>query len=102
MSDSVKELTERMKVLVENVGHALGIMSKQIDDLTQKVESLSEGADRPQGHWILWESQRQEDVDNDNYVFVCSECGKADIHSKATTVSFCWNCGADMRGERNE
>ena len=53
---------------------------------------------RPRGHWILQESQRQEDVDNDNYVFVCSECGKADIHSKATIVSFCWNCGADMRG----
>ena len=53
---------------------------------------------RPRGHWILQENQRQEDVDNGNYLFVCSECGKADIHSKATTVSFCWNCGADMRG----
>lgn len=40
--DGVKELTERMNVLAENVGHALGVMSKQVDDLTQKVELLSE------------------------------------------------------------
>ena len=103
MDDGMKELTERMKALTENVGHALGIMSKQIDDLTQKVESLSETVDLPSakctGHWILCENQRQEDVDNGNYLFVCSECGFVDVHSKAVTVSFCWNCGADMRGE---
>lgn len=52
--------------------------------------------ERKKGKWILSDEQRQEDVDNDNYRFICSECGKSDIHSKAVIVSFCWNCGADM------
>lgn len=51
------------------------------------------------GHWILSDEQCQEDVDNGNYHFVCSECGKTDVHSKAVTVSYCWNCGARMRSE---
>ena len=57
---------------------------------------------RKKGKWILSDEQRQEDVDNGNYRFICSECGKSDLHSKAVLVSFCWNCGTDMRGEDNE
>ena len=52
--------------------------------------------ERKTGRWILSDTQWQEDVDNGNYQFICSEYGKADIHSKAVVVSFCWNCGARM------
>lgn len=59
-------------------------------------QPTAEVFERKKGKWILSDEQRQEDVDNGNYRFVCSECGKSDIHSKAVTVSFCWNCGAEM------
>jgi hypothetical protein len=63
--------------------------------------TLEEAKQKRTGRWVLSDTQRQEDVDNGNYQFICSECGKADIHSKAVAVSFCWNCGARME-EKDE
>lgn len=69
------------------------------EDLTtanhMAIEALKE-PEQKKGKWILSDEQQQEDVDNGNYRFICSECGKSDIHSKAVIVSFCWNCGARM------
>lgn len=53
------------------------------------------------GEWIVHENQRQEDVDNGNYLYVCSECGKSDIHAKTQKVPYCWWCGARMDGDEN-
>ena len=61
-----------------------------------KTRLLIPQPERKTGRWILSDTQWQEDVDNGNYQFICSEYGKADIHSKAVVVSFCWNCGARM------
>lgn len=58
--------------------------------------------ERKQGKWIVHENQRQEDVDNGNYLYVCSECGKSDIHAKTQKVPFCWWCGARMDGDNND
>ncbi|MBO4544135.1 MAG: hypothetical protein J5725_13275 [Bacteroidales bacterium] len=51
------------------------------------------------GHWILADKQSPEDVSNDNYRYICSECDHSDIQSKAVTVPYCWFCGAKMEGE---
>ena len=48
------------------------------------------------GHWILADEQNKEDVENDNYRFICSECQCSDIHAKGTIVPYCWNCGRRM------
>lgn len=48
------------------------------------------------GHWILADEQNKEDVENDNYRFICSECQCSDIHAKDTIVPYCWKCGAKM------
>jgi hypothetical protein len=48
------------------------------------------------GHWVLADEQNKEDVDNDNYRFICSECQCSDIHAKDTKVPYCWKCGARM------
>lgn len=48
------------------------------------------------GHWILADEQNKEDVENDNYRFICSECQYSDIHAKGTLVPYCWKCGAKM------
>ena len=54
------------------------------------------------GRWIIAKEQRREDTENGNYMYNCSNCGCGDLHSKAVKVSYCWNCGADMRGEHDE
>lgn len=57
--------------------------------------------ERKTGRWILHENQRQEDVDNGNYLYICSECGKSDIHAKTQEVPFCWWCGSKMEVEHD-
>lgn len=54
------------------------------------------------GHWILADEQNKEDVENDNYRFICSECKCSDIHAKGTIVPYCWKCGARMESEGKE
>ena len=51
------------------------------------------------GHWILADKQNKEDVENDNYRFICSECQCSDIHAKGTKVPYCWKCGSKMESE---
>ena len=58
--------------------------------------------ERKTGKWVLHENQRQEDVDNGNYLYVCSECGKSDLHAKTQEVPFCWWCGSEMREGEQE
>lgn len=48
------------------------------------------------GHWILADAQNKEDIENDNYRFICSECQCSDIHAKGVVVPYCWKCGAKM------
>lgn len=50
------------------------------------------------GHWILADEQNKEDVENDNYRFICSECQCSDVHAKGTIVPYCWNCGCRIEG----
>ena len=46
--------------------------------------------------FIKESAQRQEDIDNGNYMYSCSTCYHADLHAKTVTVS---HCGATMKGE---
>ena len=48
------------------------------------------------GHWILADEQNKDDIENDNYLFICSECQCSDVHAKGTIVPYCWKCGARM------
>ena len=49
------------------------------------------------GRWILCKDQYNVDNDNGNYAYYCSCCKHQDVHAESAKVSFCWNCGADMR-----
>ena len=48
------------------------------------------------GHWVLCEDQSKDDVDNGNYLYVCSNCNYSDVHAKTVDVPYCWHCGAKM------
>lgn len=73
--------------------------SYNILDATDRIKALPPVTpSRRKGHWILADEQNKEDVENDNYRFICSECQCSDIHAKDIIVPYCWKCGADMRG----
>jgi hypothetical protein len=48
------------------------------------------------GHWIFVGEENEEETRNDNFRYICSECGYSDIHAKSTYVPYCWHCGAKM------
>lgn len=49
---------------------------------------------RKKGRWI--EITPPDDAGNAFYK--CSLCQCGETHTPAVKVSYCWNCGADMRG----
>ena len=55
-------------------------------------------AERKRGKWI-----QIEDVDaNGNALYECPFCRKSDCHAVSQIVSYCWNCGADMKGDEDD
>lgn len=50
--------------------------------------------ERKTGKWIF-----VRDEEAGNALYMCSECGKGDIHAPEVKVSYCWNCGAQMEEE---
>ena len=86
-------------------------MPPRIDDKNQDyVDGLTDAyilicrapaadvVERKTGKWILSKIQRQEDIENDNYQYYCSNCGSGDLHAKRMKVPYCWHCGAKMIG----
>lgn len=73
------------------------------DRLTNRLRELPPAQpERIKARWILAENQRPDDMENDNYLFICSNCGSTDLHSKRVPVPYCWNCGAEMLREMTE
>lgn len=54
------------------------------------------------GHWvketIIYENEKYKSY---SPVWKCSACGKEYDPSWTGMVNYCYNCGADMRGDRN-
>lgn len=67
-----------------------------IEELIEKLPS----AERKKGHWV------STDDGWDGEYFVCSECGcpwtLIEGSPEDNGMNFCPNCGADMRGEKND
>lgn len=57
----------------------------------QKLPSTE--PERPKGEWI-----HIRDEEDGNALYECSVCHKGEVHVPIVEVSYCWNCGADMRG----
>ena len=67
-----------------------------LTEVRDRIEAIP-SADRPQGEWLLSDIQCQEDNDNGNYAYVCTNCKHTDIHAKTQKVPYCWWCGAKMK-----
>lgn len=68
------------------------------EEIWKVIDCMPTIEERKTGHWLMYEIQRVEDVNNGNYLYVCSECGHSDVHAKGVVVPFCWCCGAKMEG----
>lgn len=78
-----------------------GSMQDYHDLLMEAFEILpsADAVEVRHGHWMLSENQNQDDVNNGNYLYVCSNCNHSDIHARTADVPYCWHCGARMDGE---
>ena len=52
---------------------------------------------QPERNTGTWVFVRGEEAGN--ALYMCSACGKGDIHAPEVKVSYCWNCGAEMTQE---
>ena len=48
------------------------------------------------GHWIHILTE-----EDGNALYECSVCHKGEVHVPIVEVSYCWNCGARMDGEKD-
>ena len=53
---------------------------------------------RKKGHWVFVHPLQK----NDNGAYICSECKVGNWEIDPKSYFFCPNCGADLRGERDE
>lgn len=93
--DQWYELKETITEMRDNDGTAS--QQDACKFLVNYMDVLEKQMQEPKtGHWILADEQNKEDVENDNYRFICSECQCSDIHAKDTIVPYCWKCGCRM------
>lgn len=59
-----------------------------------KSQPTADVRENKNGKWILV----QEADETGNALYECSVCHKGEVHVPIIEVSYCWNCGADMRG----
>ena len=78
---------------------AIKAVTTSADYIADAVERLEQiPAVKPKrGEWIVSE----ENEDTTIRLMKCSECGGGD-HTNHIDMKFCYDCGADMRGEDNE
>lgn len=76
-------------------------VKKVTDEVVKELKQLP-SADRRTGEWIKSKFQNEEDVQNDNYLYNCSECGHGDLHARTQEVPYCWWCGSLMKGADDE
>ena len=87
----------------EAIAYLNGLIREDYKEQTEALNKAIKALEQQKtGHWILSDEQNKEDVENDNYCFICSECGCSDIHAKGTIVPYCWKCGTKMESEGEE
>lgn len=97
--DARKGLHEKCVELFHNEKVAESIYMYLCDGIEECNGEQSVEPERKPGKWMLFENQRQEDINNGNYMYTCSNCLHYDIHAKTVKVPYCWFCGAKMEGE---
>ena len=92
---TLEKAIEFGKIFLKSIENEKGSATYEFVEMAVKMMEQEQKT----GHWILADEQNKEDVDNDNYRFICSECQCSDIHAKGTKVPYCWKCGSKMESE---
>lgn len=102
----MEDLISRQQAIDEGMSYINGDCFCDKEDFAKYIEFIeqlpSAEPERIKARWVLAENQRPEDMENENYLFICSNCGSTDLHSKRVPVPYCWNCGAEMLREVTE
>ena len=81
----------------ENEGNPLAQYNKGLEDGKKAIEALPSVQPEPkEGHWI------EEKIYRDVIECNCSECGQLMTTAASVRMNYCPNCGAKMKGVRNE
>ena len=95
MINTVIDLTNRQKAEIEKKDIEIDILIRKNETLKDEIAELKVENEREfqpkQGKWL---------INPDGYYPYCSEC-KEEPKGRIMT-KFCPECGADMRGEKNE
>ena len=74
--------------------------------ITKEIEHIPPAqSECKKGEWIKKISKKEKDKEYIGYTpyWYCSECGKRYEPAIANTIiNYCYNCGADMRGEKDD
>lgn len=74
-----EKLTDKQKQAIKNL--LKYYFESGVDLLLTDDDTIIKALEEPKtGQWILADEQNKEDVENDNYRFICSECQCSDIH----------------------
>ena len=82
---------ERLEIVINPSG-------KVTYSLDLKCKQIATARPINHGKWIEapQEMQNEENLKNDNKLYICSSCDAGDVHSITQIVPYCWNCGAKM------
>ena len=95
--ETLNKLARDNFTLADAFSFYLGALHDAADNIKQLPSTDAEPVRH--GHWVLCKDQNQDDVNNGNYLYVCSNCNYSDIHAETVEVPFCWHCGARMGDE---
>lgn len=78
-------------------------VEEMLDTYTNEgCPTMYSNPERKKGKWIICDNQRQEDINNGNYMYTCTNCLRSDVHAKTQKVPYCWWCGAKMEIEEED
>ena len=70
---------------------------KTIEQIIDEQPTIEPQPEHKHGKWVF-----VRDEEAGNALYMCSACGKGDIHAPEVKVSYCWNCGAEMTQDRED
>ena len=90
--DAIDAINRGMEIYINNLQTTI----YKADANNALTDLPSAQSEQKKGKWILYDLQDANEVANGNFYYVCSCCGKGDIHAKSAEVPYCWYCGARM------
>ena len=77
-------------------------ITDEIPDIEERCDSFNNKADWVKVKRGKWEKIKKLSVATNPYKHTCGLCGKSYFDHNKFNYPYCPNCGADMRGDKND